>query len=304
MELRSLRYFVYIAEARSFSQAAVHLRIAQPALSRQVSKMEAELGVQLFVRTGRRLELTDAGRRLLVRAHSLLRQASATVEEVRTYGSGLSGTIAVGVSPATCEAVAPVLLRECAARYPQMKLRFVEGFSSLVLDQLLNQELNLCILHNPSEHKALDITPLEPESMYLVGPPKDSEGLPPVDEETQLEALPIILPRAPHGLRFALEQSRLGRQLNVALEVDGLITTKALIEAGGGYTILPYSAIFRQVRAGQLTAQRLQNIEIAWRMCLVSHVETQATRSVQVLAEIVKNGIRKMVDSSQTFSTG
>src|SRR5580704_1299067 len=87
MDLRALRYFVHVAEARSFSKAAVQLRIAQPALSRQIRKLEDEVGLALILRTRRQLELTDAGLLLLQRAHSLLRQAAQTADDVRAHGS-------------------------------------------------------------------------------------------------------------------------------------------------------------------------------------------------------------------------
>src|SRR6267154_1681195 len=103
MDLRTLRYFVYVAEARSFSKASLQLRVAQPALSRQIRKLEDELGVELVLRTGRQLELTDAGLLLLQRAHSLMRQVAQTEDDVRAHGSRIRGTMTLGGSPATCE---------------------------------------------------------------------------------------------------------------------------------------------------------------------------------------------------------
>jgi LysR family nitrogen assimilation transcriptional regulator len=287
MELRTLRYFVYIAEARSFSQAAIHLRIAQPALSRQIAKLEDEVGLALFVRTGRRLELTDAGQQLLSRAHMLLRQASTLVEEIRSLASDPSGTLVVGVSPATCEALAPMLIRACAARYPQLTLRFVEGFSGLILEQLLNQELSMCVVHNPPEHHGLGIHPLLTEAMYLVGPPPNSEGLPPAAAGMSIETLPMILPNPTHGLRLLLEKALGGRQFNIAQQADGLMTTKALVEAGLGYTILPYSAIHGQVRARQLSAHYLADMHIPWTMSLVSRVEQHRSTAIQAIEQII-----------------
>ena len=115
MDLRALRYFVHVAEARSFSKAAVQLRIAQPALSRQIRKLEDEVGLALILRTRRQLELTDAGLLLLQRAHSLLRQAAQTADDVRAHGSRVQGTLTLGVSPTICEALVPRIVRECAA---------------------------------------------------------------------------------------------------------------------------------------------------------------------------------------------
>ena len=129
MDLRALRYFVHVAEARSFSKAAVQLRIAQPALSRQIRKLEDEVGIALILRTRRQLELTDAGLLLLQRAHSLLRQAAQTADDVRAHGSRVQGTLTLGVSPTICEALVPRIARECATLHPELHLNFVEGFS-------------------------------------------------------------------------------------------------------------------------------------------------------------------------------
>src|SRR5215210_1655307 len=99
MELRALRYFQFVAKLRSFSKAAVHLRVAQPAVSRQIQKLENELGVPLFTRKGRGIELTGAGSVLLQRARSLLGQVGQIVDEVRTNSGATSGTITVGAPP-------------------------------------------------------------------------------------------------------------------------------------------------------------------------------------------------------------
>src|ERR1035437_2953674 len=157
MELRTLRYFIYVAEARSFSKASVHLRIAQPALSRQIRKLEDEVGVPLILRTGRQLELTEAGALLLTRAAMLLRQKSQTIEDVRTFASNLGGLVTIGVSPATFEVLAPLIVRNCAVAYPNIRISFVEGFSGLIFNQLLNQELTLCVLHNSPQPPAINI---------------------------------------------------------------------------------------------------------------------------------------------------
>jgi LysR family nitrogen assimilation transcriptional regulator len=290
MELRTLRYFVYIAEARSFSNASVHLRVAQPALSRQISKLEAEIGMPLFLRTGRRLELTDAGELLLTRAHALLRQASNTLDEVRTFGSDLSGTITVGVSPATTEILSPLILRECVARHPNIKIRFVEGFSGLIFDRLLNQELTLCLLHNPPAHKAVDIHPLLVEAMHLVGPPKGHKGLRPATAGMKLETLPMILPNRTHSLRRLLEEAVQGRhRLKVTVQTDGIITTRALVAAGLGYSILPYSAVHNQFVAGQVSSVHLDHLNIPWTLSLACRSDQRSARPVQAILNIINS---------------
>src|SRR5271167_3476085 len=178
MDLRALRYFVYVAEARSFSKAAVQLRIAQPALSRAIRKLEDEVGLELILRTRRQLELTDAGHLLLQRAHSLLRQAAQMADDIRAYGSRVQGTITLGVSPAIIEALGPRIVRESAKRHPDLRLNFVEGFSSFIFQRLINQELTMCLMHNPPRHRTIEIAQLLTEPMYLIGPAAKAHALP------------------------------------------------------------------------------------------------------------------------------
>jgi LysR family nitrogen assimilation transcriptional regulator len=305
MELRTLRYFIYVAEARSFSKASVHLRIAQPALSRQIRKLEDEVGVPLILRTGRQLELTEAGALLLTRAHMLLRQTSQTIEDVRTFASNLGGLVTIGVSPATCEVLAPLIVRNCAVAYPNIRISFVEGFSGLIFNQLLNQELTLCVLHNPPQHRAIKIEPLLVEAMYLVGPAEGTSDLPPASTEMALETLPLVLPNQTHGLRLLIDQA-LGKrrtQINVAVPTDGFVTTMALVSAGLGYTILPYSSIHQQLKAGQLSAARRRDLDLPWTLSLAYWSDHRSARRVQALSEIIRAQVERLAFSGEWGNT-
>src|SRR6266478_2549861 len=96
MELRHLRYFVAVAEQRSFTRAAERIRVAQPALSQQIRQLEQELGVSLFERDSRPLRLTEAGRLFLERAQSVLVAVNAAAVDARRTGSGQLGRLAIG----------------------------------------------------------------------------------------------------------------------------------------------------------------------------------------------------------------
>ena len=295
MEFKTLRYFVRVAEARSFSKASVHLRVAQPALSRQVQKLEAEIGMRLFVRAGQHLELTDAGQLLLDRAYPLLRQVSNTLDDVRACASDLGGTLAIGVSPAVSEFIAPLLTRECTSRYPRLRLDFVEGFSRLIFEQLLNHGLMLCLMHNPPPHKAIEVHPLLIEAMYLVGAPR-SRQLIELGKKPRLDGLPFILPNEAHALRLLIERA-LGRgRLNVAIQTDGMITTRALVAAGHGYTILPYSAIHRQLQSGEVSAIRLVDLDIPWTLSLACWRDQRSSRAVAAVLEILRTHFQGLAD--------
>jgi len=297
MDLRALRYFVYVAEARSFSKAALQLGVAQPALSRQIQKLEEELGLELILRAGRQLELTEAGLLLLERAHSLIRQVAQTADDVRAHGLRIRGTLTVGVSPTVSEAVGPGIVRECAARHPDVRLNFVEGVSAFIFKRLIDQELTLCLMHNPPRHQGVEIEPLYTEPMYLVGPGRKAAGHPPVRDAMRVERLPLILPHRTHGLRMLLERAMAeqmaeqtteqGGRFEVAVQVDGYTTTKAFVAAGLGYTVLPFSSVRREVEQGQLSAVRLRKPKLSWTLSLAYRKDQRNARAVMALRDII-----------------
>ena len=289
MDLRALRYFVYVAEARSFSKAAVQLGIAQPALSRQIRKIEDELGIELILRAGRQLELTEAGFLLLQRAHSLIRQVAQTADDVRAHSTRIRGTITIGVSPTVSEAVGPGIAGACAARHPEVRLNFVEGVSDFIFKRLIDQELTLCLMHNPPRHQGIEIEPLLTEPMYLVGPGAASGGHPPVQAGTRLDGLPLILPNRTHSLRMLVDRAvaEQGGRFRVAFQVDGYTTTNAFVVAGLGYTILPYSSVRDEVEAGALSAVRLHKPKLTWTLSIAYRKDQRTARAVMALRDII-----------------
>lgn len=129
MDLRHARTFVTVAELGSVSKAAVRLRIAQPALSRQISKLELELGLKLFDRVGRRLVLTGEGEQLLGDCRGLLDYASALGERAQLLRRGDAGTLKVAASPQFIEGVLSSFLRLYKERYPNVQLKLIESIA-------------------------------------------------------------------------------------------------------------------------------------------------------------------------------
>ena len=141
-DLRQLRYFVAVAEERNFTRAAERLHIAQPPLSAAIRGLEEQLGVTLFERTTRQVELTAAGRLLLERGRALLAEAEATFAAVREVERSPVGTLAIGISPAGRFGVARELL---GAAPPGIMLRPREDTTGVLLHELRNGRLDLVI---------------------------------------------------------------------------------------------------------------------------------------------------------------
>ena len=127
MNLRYARTFVTVAELGTVSKAATRLRIAQPALSRQISAFEQELGLKLFDRVGSRLVLTGEGEQLLSDCRVLLNYASALGERAQLLRRGDTGVLKVATSPQIIEGVLADFLHEYAGRYPNVQVKLIEA---------------------------------------------------------------------------------------------------------------------------------------------------------------------------------
>lgn len=145
MELRHLRYFAAIADARGVSPAAARLNITQPALSRQIRDLESELGVSLFDRRSGRLVLTGEGEDLLVLGRELLARADGLRERAHALQSGDAGIIRVGVAPLTLERLLPSFLIGFRRRHPKVEVRLFEDSPGNLWSRLTRGELNLAV---------------------------------------------------------------------------------------------------------------------------------------------------------------
>ncbi|MFC4943530.1 LysR family transcriptional regulator [Pseudonocardia sp. GCM10023141] len=149
MEFRHLEYFVAVAEELHFRRAAARLHIVQPALSQQILRLEAELGVTLLERTKRHVELTEAGRSLLVDARALLERRTSAIEAARSAADGRSGHVDAGfVGPATYS-VLPAVVRAFRGRHPDIDLRLHELTSAEQLDRIAAHTLDVGFVRMP-----------------------------------------------------------------------------------------------------------------------------------------------------------
>lgn len=174
MELRLVRYFIAVAEYLNFSRAAQQLHIAQPPLSRQIRQLEDELGVQLFARNKRHVELTKAGQAFLEEARKLVVQAGHATEAARHAQKGESGVVRIGIASGLGSVVSHVVM-EHNKRYPAIDLQCKDIFSSRQNDALCRGEIDVGFMRPP-----VDLVHLSSELLYE-------------------EKLVVILPR-PHRL--------------------------------------------------------------------------------------------------------
>ncbi|HVZ54307.1 MAG TPA: LysR substrate-binding domain-containing protein [Pseudolabrys sp.] len=258
MELRELRNFMRVARAGSVSRAAADLRLAQPALSRQIRKLEHELGVPLFARHGRGVRLSAAGSLLLERAEAIAHLVQQTRDEIRQDRASERGRITLGVPPAAGRLLIPPFVERFQKAWPQTTLHMREGVTSSLQEWLMEKRIDIAVLHNPPHHDALNISPLLTERMWVVGPsPRlaDKTEFPASFRLRDLDRLPLILPNIAHNNRRLVEHaaSEHGVRLRIKIEADSVAFAKAMVEQGLGYTILTYAAVQDELERKRLT---------------------------------------------------
>jgi LysR family transcriptional activator of glutamate synthase operon len=167
MELRHLRYFEAVARHSHVTRAAAELHIAQPALSKQISQLEAELGVALFDRVGRNVRLTEAGEALLPHARSVMAQVEAARAEMAERIGLSKGRATVGTPPTVGIQLLPAVLADFSRRYPGIELRLHEAGVQTLLDLLETGLTDVAIVTLPVEDTALTVTHLFTEEMVV-----------------------------------------------------------------------------------------------------------------------------------------
>ncbi|AWK90090.1 LysR family transcriptional regulator [Azospirillum thermophilum] len=241
MDVRQLRYFLGIVEHGSVSRAAEALRVAQPALSLHLKRLEEEFGCQLVLRTARGIVPTESGRRLAQRAAALVESMDMLRDEVRAVESAPSGPATVGV-PTTLGPLLTVPLALAVRRsHPAIRLRVVEGLSGHMLEWVLSGQLDLALVFGAEDMSGLTAEFVARETLHLVGPLADPllAGRRAIPFAQALD-LPMILPGRPHGVREEVERAALlaRGQPTVVMEIDALDQIKSLVAEGCGYTVL------------------------------------------------------------------
>jgi DNA-binding transcriptional LysR family regulator len=171
MELRRIQYFVAVAEEGHFGRAAARLRMAQPPLSQQIKHLEAEMGVTLFTRSTRKVDLTAAGERFLERARQILLSVDEAVAEAGRVAEGMLGTLAIGFTGSATYELLPSLARVLRAELPGIGLN-LRG-EMLTPDQvaaLLEGTLDLAFLRPPVRSPDVDVRILRREPLIAVLP--------------------------------------------------------------------------------------------------------------------------------------
>jgi len=298
MELRQLKYFIAIVESGSFSRAAIRLSVGQPILSRQIKALEAEFGVDLYHRTGRGVLLTEAGKMLEQYARGILETTANAQRDLSSLGKSPRGPVSIGMPPSVGAALAVPVIQQFCARYPDISLGVMEGFSAHVLEWLMAGRIDIAVLYLTPRIHALATDHLLTDELFLLGPVSDPAGVGNGEAPTAiLKEVPLILPSRPHGLRLLIEEymSKIGLAPNIRLEIDAMPSTLRLVESGLAYTILSYSCVHHLVEAGKIRCWRMIEPNMTRSLVIATSTQRPSTKASRALTGFVREQAQGMV---------
>ena len=306
MEIRQLKYFVRIVELGSVSRAAADLFIAQPALSHQMANLEDELKVKLLSRSVRGVSATEAGEVFYRHARAMLRQMDRMRTDVQHAGDDPQGLVSVGLPSSAATLLAPSLIAEAAARYPDIQLQITESLSGHLEELVVNGRIEMSLLFEPlapdtgtarqkvSSH--LDVRPLLIEDLFLMS----AHGVGVGDEVSLAQAAPcaLALPGRSNVTRQIIDAAfqAAGHEMRVLAELDSLATSRAVGASGVGATI--GSAAMPGGTAG-LRVQRITEPALQRRLSLCTFDIVPLSSAAHRIVELITEVTHRLVEAGQ-----
>jgi DNA-binding transcriptional LysR family regulator len=301
MDFKQLRAFLTVAETGNVTRAAEMLHIVQPAVSRHLQLLEADIGVPLFERQRHGMVLTEAGRAMAGYARrAMLELDRARAEIGGAAVAGLSGLVTLGLLPSTVDALANPLVAAMARQYPGIALRLSLGYAGTLLQWLNAGEVDAALLYSTERSADIQTTRLVEEPLWVIGPANAALRREQPVALAELARHQLILPSAPHGIRTLVDHACAVAQvtLDIAAETNALSVQRALVLGGQGLTILPSIAVADDLRARRLSGAPLMQPEIT-RSIVLGLPSNRATgphvrRAVEVMLattrEVVASG--------------
>lgn len=306
MKLEDIEAFLNVAELGGFSRAAVHTRVAQSALSRRIARLEHQLGVQLFERRARGVQLTENGAVLFQRARGLAHQLDDIEKEVRELSSAPQGEVRIAMPPMTVTILAPLVARDICERFPGIRLSILEGSSGQIHSWILSGDVDVALLYNPEESAELEITSVVKAPLFLVVPSKAppalkaaiAAGMTP-DGRFRFKAIgsiPLIMPSPLHGVRKLVERMAVEHRVstNVVIEADGLGVAVSLAREGLGCAIFSHAA-----ENERFLKDRLQLVPFSpplnWTLAVVSKADPKPRRAMVVARQFMQKHLHELI---------
>jgi LysR family nitrogen assimilation transcriptional regulator len=300
MRFRQLRYFCRIVECGSFSRAAATIHIAQPALSQQISELEAQMDVELLQRSARGVKPTRAGEILYKEAMVILKLLDALPALVRSNTGVVEGSVSLGIVRALGPRIAGDVVAACREKLPKVTLKLSAADSATLRERVEAQSLDMAIVFEPEfQQPPLARQPLFRQRVYFLPTEKMPVPTAPLSL-SQLAQMPLVMPSQPNVARVLLEQalSAAGLSPMIVVEVDDLATILASVRSGLGGTIITTGNL-AGIGAGDLLSPMLIEPALHVTASIISDSATPLSRAGEALRSLLAPLIKNHLQSEQ-----
>lgn len=269
MEIRQLKAFVAIAEARTFTAAAQRTHYTQAALSMQIKQLEKEVGLPLFVRMPRRVVLTEAGERLLERARLILREHDSALSELSELAGAERGRLRLGSASGMVSAEAlPAILKRLHKSHPHAEVSVTSGTSEELVKKIHGGELDMAFVSLPVQARNIETELLSKDQLVAIASPRHPLATQRVISAFALAGEKLILSERGGNTRRLIEEffSEAGLKPKVAMELSRQAAIKNMVMSDMGVGIVPLSTAREDVERGRLVRWWIEGVRINWEL--------------------------------------
>ena len=303
MIFEDLSAFVTVAKLRSFSKAAVQLRIAQSSLSKRVQRLERRFGVELLKRHGRGVALTEAGAILTRRAEHLIEELDAVERDVCAQMTVPTGEVRIALPPATGHFLAPLIIEQCRSNFPMIRPLIREGTAADIHGWLSTDDVDIALMYNPECGPEFEIEPFLSEPLFLIAPARDTGTGKAIAYQNSysikdLADLPLCMPRRPHSIRVLVDRlcAKYGVKPRIEYEINGINSSKGLVEKGIGVTIFGYAGLKAEIDSGRLKAIPFSSPLLNRKLCIVYPRRDDARSAILNVKAIVEQELGRLLE--------
>lgn len=296
MELRQLRYFKAIADARSFVRGARQLYVAQPALSRSIARLEEEIGQPLFVRHSAGVTLTEAGIRLYDHVGSVLGRVQMLKDEMAAEMGTPYGVISFGAPPSFQSVLTAPVVAAFLKAFPRVTLNVIQNTSVNLRDAVTAGLVDIAVISTLTPARGLHCTPLFTEGMSLVERADSRPRFNGTMEVTDLIGIPLLLCGYPNTLRLVLEDAfeDLETKPDFRCEVNTASLLIDLVQEGAGAGIVPSCAVAsKNPRNFRITP--INGMQSSW--SIATSNERTGSASVTQLSTMISHHVFESINS-------
>ncbi len=272
MEFRQLKTFLAIAETRNFTRAAERVHLTQAAVSSQIKALEAEAEVPLFTRTNKKVVLTEAGESLVQHAQKLLRAHDEALLALKELSEVEKGRLRIGNASTTASNdYLPAILAELKSTYPKTQCTVRHATSAEIVTQILQGELDVGIVSLPVEAANIRAEVLQRDRLVAIVQPGHRFAHQRHVSPQQLASEPMILGEQGGNTRRLIDLffEKSGVKPDVMMELGSMTSIKRMVEADLGTSIIPYSSVREEIKAGKLVALPVRGFKDNWELGIV-----------------------------------